>query len=206
MGKWLTTFNDLVTLLMVFFVLLFTMSSTDIKKLHDIQDSLQSGLGVLREGKRMEVGKPELLGKYKMDDLTSQVEGRFDAQNQGMEKKEILESLKGVENILVASTENGLVISIKDTVLFDSGSAGVKDPARKVLEETGGHSLQCPVRNTGRGSHGQHADQYVVVPVELGAVHRQGGERGQVLPDTGRDSTRQAVGRGVWGLQTEVQQ
>jgi chemotaxis protein MotB len=26
---WLTTFNDLVTLLMVFFVLLFTMSSVD---------------------------------------------------------------------------------------------------------------------------------------------------------------------------------
>ncbi len=31
--KWLTTFNDLITLLMVFFVLIFTMGSMDTVKL-----------------------------------------------------------------------------------------------------------------------------------------------------------------------------
>ena len=34
---WLTTFNDLVTLLMVFFVLLFSLSSIDMKKMAEFQ-------------------------------------------------------------------------------------------------------------------------------------------------------------------------
>ena len=46
-ADWLTTFNDLVTLLMVFFVLLFTMSSIDAKQMQDFQYALQSGLGIL---------------------------------------------------------------------------------------------------------------------------------------------------------------
>ena len=57
---WLTTFNDLVTLLMVFFVLLFTMSDVDVKKLKTFQTALQSGLGVLRKGNMVPVGLPEI--------------------------------------------------------------------------------------------------------------------------------------------------
>ena len=53
---WLTTFNDLVTLLMVFFVLVFTMSSIDAVKIKDFKTSLQSGLGVLEAGKQLAVG------------------------------------------------------------------------------------------------------------------------------------------------------
>ena len=54
--EWLTTFNDLMTLLMVFFVLLFTMSSVDTKKLKDFQSALQSGLGVLGAGQLTGIG------------------------------------------------------------------------------------------------------------------------------------------------------
>ena len=35
---WLTTFNDLVTLLMVFFVLLFTMGSVDSQAIHEFKN------------------------------------------------------------------------------------------------------------------------------------------------------------------------
>ena len=52
---WLTTFNDLVTLLMVFFVLLFTMSSVDGRKMQDFQYALQSGLGILKEGQMVNI-------------------------------------------------------------------------------------------------------------------------------------------------------
>jgi chemotaxis protein MotB len=58
-AKWLTTFNDLTTLLMVFFVLLFSMSSLDVKKLKFFQVSLQSGLGILEKGENVEVGITE---------------------------------------------------------------------------------------------------------------------------------------------------
>ena len=53
---WLTTFNDLVTLLMVFFVLLFTIGSVDTIKLSEFQHSLASGLGIMGSGDRTAIG------------------------------------------------------------------------------------------------------------------------------------------------------
>ena len=52
---WLTTFNDLVTLLMVFFVLVFSTSSIDGSRLKEFSAALQSGFGVLREGRQASV-------------------------------------------------------------------------------------------------------------------------------------------------------
>ena len=49
---WLTTFNDLVTLLMVFFVLLFTMGSVDTKMLKDFE-GCETGTG---QGQRFDAG------------------------------------------------------------------------------------------------------------------------------------------------------
>ena len=57
---WLATFNDLITLLMVFFVLVFSMSTIDTKKMKNFQYALQSGLGVLKEGKSVSIGLKEL--------------------------------------------------------------------------------------------------------------------------------------------------
>ena len=54
-AKWLTTFNDLMTLLLTFFVLLFSMSSLDFKKMKTFQNSLQSALGILEAGKMTQV-------------------------------------------------------------------------------------------------------------------------------------------------------
>ena len=49
-AKWLCTFNDLMTLLLTFFVLLFTMGSIDLKDMKTMQGSLQSALGILEAG------------------------------------------------------------------------------------------------------------------------------------------------------------
>jgi len=50
-SAWLCTFNDMMTLLLVFFVLLFSMGTIDGPLLKNLQQSLQSGLGVLANGK-----------------------------------------------------------------------------------------------------------------------------------------------------------
>jgi chemotaxis protein MotB len=47
---WLTTFNDLMTLLLVFFVMLFAMSSTDGERMRRLQAALQGGQGLLEGG------------------------------------------------------------------------------------------------------------------------------------------------------------
>ena len=53
---WLTTFNDMITLLMVFFVLLYTMGSIDTKSMMEFKNALQGGLGIMNQGKYVTIG------------------------------------------------------------------------------------------------------------------------------------------------------
>ena len=47
LGNWLTTYSDMVTLLLCFFVLLFSFSKLDAQKFRSIMSSFQGGTGVL---------------------------------------------------------------------------------------------------------------------------------------------------------------
>ena len=47
---WLTTYSDLVTLLLCFFVLLFSFSTVDAEKFRAIMSSFQGGTGVMDGG------------------------------------------------------------------------------------------------------------------------------------------------------------
>jgi len=51
-AKWLCTFNDLMTLLLTFFVLILSMSSLNAAKLKDLQAQLIDALGVMEFGKK----------------------------------------------------------------------------------------------------------------------------------------------------------
>lgn len=53
-SKWLCTFNDLMTLLLTFFVLILSMSSLDAKAVKEIQSQLINALGVMEAGKMEE--------------------------------------------------------------------------------------------------------------------------------------------------------
>jgi chemotaxis protein MotB len=53
-SEWMTTYSDLVTLLLCFFVLLFSFSVIDAKKFEAIIRSFQGSLGVLDSGKTID--------------------------------------------------------------------------------------------------------------------------------------------------------
>ena len=46
--EWMTTFSDLMNLLLTFFVLLFSMSSVDVEKFELVVASLQSSFSIFR--------------------------------------------------------------------------------------------------------------------------------------------------------------
>ncbi len=52
-GKWLTTFNDLVTLLLTFFVLTLSLSKLDTAKVKEMSRSVNSAMGRLEEGTKV---------------------------------------------------------------------------------------------------------------------------------------------------------
>ena len=58
---WITTFSDLMNLLLCFFVLLFSMSTVDAEKFQMVIASLQSSLSIMSAGS-MSIGEGEMVG------------------------------------------------------------------------------------------------------------------------------------------------
>ena len=125
---WLTTFNDLVTLLMVFFVLLFTMGSVDTKMLKDFQYALQTGLGILGEGSQVSIAVKDSKPDPDMADLLVQKEGDVepvDEQETDNSIDEVLKDLTEEPGINVRYSNQGAHITFEDFLLFNFGKADI---------------------------------------------------------------------------------
>jgi len=155
-AEWLTTFNDLVTLLMVFFVLLFTMGSMDNKKMDHFQSALQSGLGILQEGNKVSIGIRNPQPIKDMSHVSTQAEG--DKDGEGKEKKEARKALdKAIqefdENLGVKAmyTEQGARILFEDDLLFNFGNARINKKGFLVLDNIAAvlEKMPFPVRVEG---------------------------------------------------------
>jgi len=123
---WMTTYSDMVTLLLCFFVLLFSFSEIDAQKFRDIMSSFQGGSGVLEGGQTMDI--PEESEK------DSSVE--IDEEELEMLKaiiEEYADSIGMKDEITLTIEERGLVIRFMDSVFFDSGKAQIKPESKDIL-------------------------------------------------------------------------
>lgn len=161
---WQTTFGDLMNLLLCFFVLLFAMSTIDEAKQEQIIASFNNMFSVF-DGGASAIGDGMLIsnGVSQLNDLDQYINstGRLDegevveddlanAQDQ-VEEAKIEESEEMAERIQEAIDEKGLgdeiqiditsqyvQLTLNGAILFDSGSAELKDEAKMVLDQVGG--------------------------------------------------------------------
>ena len=161
---WLTTFNDLVTLLMVFFVLLFTMSSIDAKQLQDFQYALQSGLGILEEGRMVNVSiKTTRSAENPAQSITHQTGVKVPERRylQRLLNDRLVQSLESDFEIQVTETLQGIRLFFEDQILFDFGKAKINpagysllDQLAKVIQKVPnpvrveGHTDNIPIRTS----------------------------------------------------------
>jgi chemotaxis protein MotB len=125
---WLTTFNDLVTLLMVFFVPVFTMGSVDTQKLKEFQYALQSGLGVLGQGSQVAIEVKDSRPVPDQADLLTQTEGDgqpVDEQQEAIPMDEVLKAYTAEPGINVRYSNQGAHITFEDHLLFNFGKADI---------------------------------------------------------------------------------
>ena len=141
---WMVSFADLQQLLLVFFILLFSMSSVDENKFNSAMASLQEalhskGLGLADVGITPEnIEKLEsVIDLEALEELneqkSKQVDSELDIVNEFLENTTFGEG-KLSDTISASTAEDGVVLTIKDIVLFDSGSAEIKTDAKKLLE------------------------------------------------------------------------
>lgn len=127
-GNWLTTYSDMVTLLLCFFVLLFAFSEVDAQKFRSILSSFRGGTGVFDGGTSLELLDFETA---EQDEMKRELE----------ELKELLEEYAGENGlgpeITLSIEERGLVIRFMDKVLFDSGKADLKPESIQILDSIG---------------------------------------------------------------------
>ncbi len=131
---WMTTFADMTTLLLCFFVLLFSFSTIDVQKFQALIQSFQGSIGILDSGTVIEPN----------DLILDSIENGFMAgQEQEMEDfiklqevlEEYLESYDLDSDVLVTQEDVGLILRFKDNVLFDSGKADLKSRSKGILED-----------------------------------------------------------------------
>ena len=123
---WLTTFNDMATLLMVFFVLLFTMGSLDVRRFKNFQNGLQSAMGVLYEGKHAPVGL--------ISEATKIEAQSFETSKAPADSNDPLEQIQQTHGLEATYTARGIQLTLNDSLLFRSGSATLTADGKNLLE------------------------------------------------------------------------
>jgi chemotaxis protein MotB len=135
-GDWITTYSDLVTLLLCFFVLLFSFSEIDARKFEAIVKSFQGSAGVLDMGKTIDedryISQALSSDKLFMDQIEAESLEKLHMKLDEYIKENNLEA-----TIVLGVEERGLLIRFTDQVLFDSGKAVIKPEAIPIMLNIG---------------------------------------------------------------------
>ncbi|MDR1893275.1 MAG: flagellar motor protein MotB [Spirochaetales bacterium] len=131
--EWLNTYGDMVTLLLTFFVLMYTDATTEGYKMNLILSAF-SGLGMFGGGNTLEVGQLAELGNT-IESLPSMQRGRaLDSARQ--RAVSLFQTESRSRMVRITQDERGLVISFAADVLFAPASAEVNiDAVRETLQK-----------------------------------------------------------------------
>lgn len=164
---WMGTYGDLVTLLLCFFVLLFSMSSVDVRKFKEAMSSFNNQIDVLpggsalSEGERINNGTSQLtnieilIDKALEQGTPEDSEGDLEANIEDLTAEELLEQQleevkevaediadfmkeEGVEEeVEISYSLNYIKLTLPGEALFSSGSATLKADAYEVVDSIG---------------------------------------------------------------------
>ena len=227
---WMATFSDLMNLLLCFFVLLFSMSTVDAQKFEEVAASFAqtfsvftSGATAIGDGMLISNGVSQLnmLDEY-INSTGYEAETEQDAEDivkeamEAAEAAQLAESEELEEKVAEALSESGLdqmveldytsqyvELTLNGSLLFDSGSAELKDSASGVLSQIGvilerysesvieieGHTDSVPIHSARYPSNNELSDAralsvfyYLVDNTNLDPANIKHSGRGEYVP------------------------
>ncbi|KXS49957.1 chemotaxis protein MotB [Halanaerobium congolense] len=126
---WMTTFGDMMTLLLVFFVLLYSFSSMDVEKFRGFISALQNQLGVLDGGQTItpdvnidagNIGEDFAQAPENIQQIMQELDNYIESNNLG-------------DKVNVENKRKGLVISLTGEILYELGKADIREQGKEVL-------------------------------------------------------------------------
>ncbi|ABB14838.1 OmpA/MotB family protein [Carboxydothermus hydrogenoformans] len=155
--RWLITYADMITLLMVFFIVMYALSNVDANKFRALAESLSKALGgggivLTNAGPDVVTGSNATvqgnLGKASQEQLPAVDEKDLkETANLALIKAKVDSYIKAKGlNASVTATleERGVVISFKDAILFKLGSAELTPQAKAIVRQIGEILLPLP--------------------------------------------------------------
>lgn len=124
-NAWLDTYADTITLLLTFFILLYSMSSVDAKKLNQLSDALQKSLkGDVKVEELSDINEVAIDGEKTTEQIQEDLVKKLN---------ETIEANSFTDVIKVREEDRGVVLQLDETILFDPGKADLKKKSENVL-------------------------------------------------------------------------
>ncbi|GKU84418.1 flagellar motor protein MotB [Niallia sp. NCCP-28] len=165
--SWLVPYSDLLTLLLALFIVLYAMSSVDSKKFAALADAFnkefQSGTGIFDYPSpaptkiEEQADIDDMNEKSKSKDRATVTKEELEKIKEQQDKEELGKIQDKVNSYIngkhlnkqldTSLTDEGLLVSIRDNVLFASGSADIRSSDKKVVEEISKLLVMDPPRS-----------------------------------------------------------
>ncbi len=143
--RWLLTYSDLITLLMIFFVIMYAMSKVDQVKFYQLEQSLSQAMHQSKDVMQG-VGAHSLLMAANPTDngeklQTSSTTASSQTQQQDnqafdnlyQEINQYIQQHHLQANVTIANQVRGIQVTFRDVVLFGTGQATLKPQAKQIL-------------------------------------------------------------------------
>ncbi|PZE19264.1 flagellar motor protein MotB [Paenibacillus xerothermodurans] len=173
--RWLITYADLITLLLIFFVIMYAMSKIDSAKYELLSQSLNMEFkqadSMLPNGE----GILEQLSVANVNDGDKTQDGEQDKNAEADREQQLQDLLAQIQQYIqqnnlqaqvhATDTPRGIAVTLNDLFLFDIGKAELKQDAYPILNQLG---TLFPTLNTTISIEG-HTDN---VPLSTGSIYR----------------------------------
>lgn len=135
--RWLLTYADLITLLMVFFVILYSFSIIDVRKFLSLKGSLTQAFeqgvltGVNTTGLNTSVSGSSVQEQITASSISAQ-------KSVASQLQQIAEASGQGESVSVTEQPQGVTVSLSAGLLFQSGTADLKPGAKQLIDQISG--------------------------------------------------------------------
>lgn len=128
--KWMTTFSDMTTLLLTFFVLLLSMANFDKQKIEQVFGVLAGGSGVLTAPGTTPMSEQNIVARKALEQSIEKTKEKIEKS-----MKEFVQAQNLEKMMSVIKTDKGISIRVMDSVFFSPGSSELLPAARPILDK-----------------------------------------------------------------------